>query len=146
MNLIIRKMKQTDLESLQRLLSDPVVMRYLEPPYTPEQTAGFLNRCGLSNPPLVYAVEADGQFIGYVIYHDYDESSMEIGWVLFPQYWGKGYASRLTDQLMNRARKEGKDIIIECDPDQAATKCIARSRGFVYEGTDNGLDIFRFSL
>ena len=116
MNLIIRKMEQKDLEPLHRLLSDPAVMRYLEPPFTPEQTTEFLDRFGLSEPPSVYAVELEGRFIGYVIYHGYDERSVEIGWVLFPDCWRKGYASLLTKRLISRAIKEEKDIVIECDP------------------------------
>ena len=145
MNLIIRKMEPKDLEPLHRLLSDPEVMRYIEPPYTHEQTADFLNRCGLSDPPLVYAVDEENRYIGYVIYHDYDEKSIEIGWILFPEYWRKGYASHLTDLLLSKARHAGKDTVIECDPDQTATKSIARSRGFFYEGNRDGLDIFRCS-
>ena len=35
-------------------------------------------------------------FIGYVIYHTYDETSMELGWVLDRKEWGKGYASAIT--------------------------------------------------
>ena len=146
MNLHIRKMEPKDLEPLHRLLSDPDVMRYLEPPFTMEKTKEFLNRCGLSDPPLVYAVDADGEFAGYVICHDYDEKSMEIGWVLFPEYWEKGYASQLTDRMLSKARHENKDAVIECDPDQAATKSIARNFGFIYEGCRDGLDIFRLRL
>ena len=69
------------------------VMRYLEPLYDRAQTEAFLHRAGLSEPPLVYAAEGNGRFIGYVIYHPYDEESIEIGWVLFPSVLGGGYAS-----------------------------------------------------
>lgn len=96
MNIIIRRMKSSDADALYRLLSDPEVMRYLEPLYDRAQTEAFLHRAGLSEPPLVYAAEGNGRFIGYVIYHPYDEESIEIGWVLFPAYWGRGYASALT--------------------------------------------------
>ena len=84
MNIIIRRMKSSDADALYRLLSDPEVMRYLEPLYDRAQTEAFLHRAGLSEPPLVYAAEGNGHFIGYVIYHPYDEESIEIGWVLFP--------------------------------------------------------------
>ena len=42
MNLTIHKMTEQDLEPLHRLLSDSKVMRFLEPPFTKEQTADFL--------------------------------------------------------------------------------------------------------
>ena len=65
-------MTVSDLEPLYKLLSNSKVMQYLEAPYTKEQTEQFLFRSGLSETPLIYAVEKDNDFIGYVIYHDYD--------------------------------------------------------------------------
>ena len=52
MNIIIRRMKSSDADALYRLLSDPEVMRYLEPLYDRAQTEAFLHRAGLSEPPL----------------------------------------------------------------------------------------------
>ncbi|MCR5477869.1 MAG: GNAT family N-acetyltransferase [Lachnospiraceae bacterium] len=144
MNLIIRSMTGSDLEPLYELLSDPRVMQYLEPPYTREKTGEFLLHAGLSNPPLIYAVEEDGRFIGYVIYHDYDEDSAEIGWVLHPDYWRKGYATHLTKMLMEKAFSSEKQVVIECVPEQEVTRHIALKSGFSYEGVLDGLDVFRF--
>lgn len=66
-NITIRNMRPGDADALYRLLSDPEVMRYLEPPYDRVQAEAFLHHAGLSEPPLVYAVEENGSFIGYVI-------------------------------------------------------------------------------
>ena len=67
----LRTMCRDDLEELYALLSDAEVMRWLEPPYTRAQAETFLERAGLSEPPLVYAAEnAAGEFLGYAIYHD----------------------------------------------------------------------------
>ncbi len=84
-----RRMTEADLEPLHRLLSDPEVMRYLEPPFSREQTRAFLERAGLTPEPLILAVD-DGGFAGYVIWHPYDDVSMELGWVLAPQPLGPG--------------------------------------------------------
>ena len=138
----IRKFNELDYEPLCRLLSDPKVMRYLEPPYSREQTGVFL-QAALSDHPPVYAAELDGCFIGYVIYHAYDPESVEIGWVLFPEYWGKGYASELTKQMIDMAGNAGKSLVIECDPGQEATKHIAEKHGFVWSERSDGLDIYR---
>ena len=56
-----RRMTEADLEPLHRLLSDPEVMRYLEPPFSREQTRAFLERAGLTPEPLILAVD-DGGF------------------------------------------------------------------------------------
>ena len=145
MNITIRKMQGSDTDALYRLLSDPEVMRYLEPPYDRAQTEAFLHHAGLTAHPLVYAVEESERFIGYVIYHAYDKESVEIGWAIFPEYWGRGYASALTDQLICRARREQKGVVIECVPAQEATVRIAIKKGFHYCGVCDGLAIYRLA-
>lgn len=140
MELTIRKMEEGDLEAL---LVDPAVMRYLEPPYTPEQAGCFLRAAGLCEPPLIYAAEEDGRFIGYVIFHDFDADSVEIGWVLRADCWGRGCASRLTEELIRRAFSRGRGAVIECSPEQEVTAHLARKYGFAYEGRAEGLDVFR---
>ena len=143
MNLKIRKMKNSDLESLYKLLSDSKVMKFLEEPYDKAQTLDFLTNAGMSEPPLVYAVDKDDDFIGYVIFHDYDDLSYEIGWVLYPCCWGKGYASHLTELMIEKAFEINKEVVIECDPKQEATKHIALKYGFQYEGVEDDLEVYR---
>ena len=140
----LRTMCRDDLEELYALLSDAEVMRWLEPPFTREQAEQFLQQAGLSDPPLIYAAEnAEGEFLGYAIYHDYDDHSRELGWVLRQSAWRKGYAGEMTDLLTVLARREGKDAVIECVSEQTASAHIARRHGFSYEGSANGLDIYR---
>lgn len=87
----IRRFEEDDLQALYELLSDEEVMRYIEPSYSSQQTEAFLHSAGLALSPLIYAVEtANHDFVGYVIYHDYDEESKEIGWVLRRAFWGRG--------------------------------------------------------
>ena len=140
----LQTMRKSDLDELHALLSDEAVMRWLEPPYTRAQAETFLERAGLSEPPLVYAAEnAAGEFLGYAIYHDYDECSRELGWVLRPAFWHKGYASEMTALLTALARKEGKDAVIECVSGQKISAHIARRHGFSYEGCTDGCDVYR---
>ena len=143
MKLRIRRFEEKDLTDLYTLLSDAEVMRYIEPPFSPEQTRAFLHKAGLSDPPLVYAVDEDDVFIGYVIYHDYDAGSREIGWILKKDTWGKGYAKELTRLLVRRAKSEGKSAVIECAPEQAVSKHIALASGFAYVGRDHGCDVYQ---
>ncbi len=143
MSLTIRKMRETDTEDLYRLLSDPVVMEHLEMPFSREKTERFLADAGLSDPPLIYAAEDDGSFIGYVIYHGFGEDSVEVGWVLKPELWGKGYATSLTDMMIKKALASGKQVVIECSSGQEASRRIARKFNFRYDGTSGGLEVFR---
>ena len=136
-------MKKTDLMPLFRLLSDEKVMEHIEPVFDLEKTRVFLERAGLCNEPLILAVEDNGVFLGYAIWHDYDETSREIGWVLSPEHWGKGNATKLTQELMQRAFADGKDAVIECAPAQEVTKHIALKLGFKYIGQRDGCEVFR---
>ena len=140
----LRTMRCGDLEELYALLSDAEVMRWLEPPFTREQAEQFLQQAGLSDPPLIYAAEnAEGEFLGYAIYHDYDDRSRELGWVLRQSAWRKGYAGEMTALLTVLARREGKDAVIECAPGQTVSAHIARRHGFSYEGRADGCDSYR---
>lgn len=140
----LRTMRCGDLEELYALLSDAEVMRWLEPPFTREQAERFLQQAGLSDPPLIYAAEnAEGEFLGYAIYHDYDDHSRELGWVLRQSAWRKGYAGEMTALLTALARREGKDAVIECTPEQTVSAHIARRHGFSYEGRADGCDSYR---
>ena len=143
MELHIRKMCPDDFTLLHKLLSDSKVMKYLEPPFSEAQTERFLTEAGLCEPPLIYAAVRGTQFIGYVIYHPFDEGAMEIGWVLLPEYWGNGYASALTKMLIEMAKREGKNVVLECVPQQNASRRIAEENGFVFCGNSDGLDVFR---
>lgn len=143
----IRKFQAQDIDGLHRLLSDMEVMQYIEPPYSREKTAAFLKQAGLCEPPLIFAVEnREGAFVGYVIYHPYDESAYELGWVLHKAYWHQGYAQELTEALIEDARCRADSLIIECAPQQSATKKIALRNGFVYEGNPDGCDVYRLRL
>ena len=85
----------------------------------------FLNSLALIDPPLIYVVEDFSQkFIGYVIFHEYDNDSFELGWILNKRYWWKGYANELTKAFIKRSSNIGKNLIIECAPNQENTKRI----------------------
>ena len=125
------------------MLGDPDVMTYIEPPYTMEQVREFIIEAGMGESPAVYSVEnAEGEYVGYVIYHEYDDDSMEIGRLLKKKYWGRGYASALTEELAARTAAMGKKSVIECDPEQEITKKIALKAGFEYKGIEDDLCVY----
>ena len=142
----IRKMTESDLLNLYGTLSDSEVMKYIEEPYTLDKTKDFLERAALIEKPLIYAAEDDGNYIGYIIYHEYEQNTNEIGWILNKSAWGKGYACKLTEMLIEKTRLDGKNAIIECSPKQEATKHIADKYGFEYKGPKDGLDVFELKL
>ena len=142
--LAVRRFRESDLPDLTALLADPEVMRWLEPPFDRERAAEFLRTAGLSEPPLIYAAEEDGSFLGYVIFHRCGgEDAAELGWVLKCSAWGRGYAGRLTALLLSVARGKYREAVIECVPEQKASARIAEKLGFRDAGMDGGCRVFR---
>lgn len=147
--LSVRKFRVGDLKNLYELLSDPQVMRWIEPPYTLEQTESFLNEIALKEPPVLYAVEDKaGSFIGYIIFHPYDADSWEAGWLLKKQFWNQGYAKELLDAMIHAALAfhQIKYLVLECHPNQDVTKHIALSAGFEFTGNENGCVVYQLKL
>lgn len=142
--LIIRKFKESDLDELYKLLSDEDVMKYIEPPFTYDETREFMKKVALIEKPLIYALECfDGNFIGYAIYHEFDSTSYEVGFIIYKKYWGLGYASEVTEFLCHDAFNKGKSLVIECDEKQEATKNIAIKNGFKYIGKEDNCCIYK---
>lgn len=146
---IIRNLTMDDAADLYKTLSNEEVMEYIEPAFSMEQTKEFIEEAGLCEPPLVYALEwkENSKVIGHVIFQQYEEDSYEIGWIINRNYWGRGIADEVTKTLVDHAK--GLNInscVIECDTEQTASKHIALKNGFVYEGEDDGCDVYRLKL
>ena len=52
-------------------------------------------------------------------------------------------ARQLTDRLVELAHRAGKTAVIECVPEQTATRHIAEKEGFAYVGRTDGLEVYR---
>lgn len=129
----VRPFRAEDAEALHILLSDPQVMRFIEPPYSPEQTRAFLQSAGLCQPPLVWALidRQTGALAGQLIFHPYDAARYELGWILSKALWGTGAASELTEAAIAYARNVGiPALILECAKEQQVTRHIAEKFGF----------------
>lgn len=145
----IRPLTAEDTEELCKDLSDAEVMRYVEAPYSRQQTAEFIQRVNMAVPPLAYAVvwkETD-RVIGHLIFHPYDDRSWELGWILRRDYWRMGLADELTGSVIADAQQRGLPaLVIECHRDQLVTRHIAEKNGFRYVGEEDGLVIYRRTI
>lgn len=116
--LILRDWKDEDLPDFARLNSDSRVMEYFLKTLSYEETIGFYNRIQTEFKTYgfgLYAVERkeDHAFIGFVGLHnvtfDVDFApSVEIGWRLLPEFWGKGYATEAASVCLEYAKNELK--------------------------------------
>ena len=144
--LSIRPFTMEDTDALFSILGDPEVMRFIEPPYTRSQTAAFITDQIRAEVPQGYALTdiETGHLLGHLIWHPYDSESHELGWILGREHWGQGYATEITHALLDKAKHEGTDIVIQCTPEQTAAVHIAQKNGFFFLGVENGLQVHRF--
>ena len=104
----LRRFTWDDLDLLDRLQSDPKVMRYVGGTKTRAQTEAQLKTRILDYyeqyPGLgMWATleRATGACIGtHLLNHIQGETYLQVGYVLFSQYWGRGYATEMTIALL----------------------------------------------
>jgi len=62
-----------------------------------------------------------------------DFTEAEIGYLLLPEYWGKGYGSEIAAELLNKAEetKNIQRVTATTDPNNIASKKILLNSGFV---------------
>ena len=143
----IRNLQLKDLDALYAILSDPIVMREIEPPFDRTQTEDFIKMAGLIKSPLVYGLEwkQSNTLIGHVIYHPFNNQGYEIGWILHHNFWRMGVASEVTDALIRHAKENGiTQLFLECSPQQTSTKHIASKFGF--QQTESGSECCCYKL
>ena len=104
----LRRFTLDDLPLLTELNADPEVMRHLGGVNSPQQTRDMLEErilaYYLANPGLgVWAtlLRDSGECIGFhLLNHIRGESLIQVGYRLFPRYWGRGYATEMSVTLL----------------------------------------------
>ena len=88
-------------------------------------------------------------FIGIVKLAQITDAQFEIGYMLLPEYWGKGYASEMVECMISLAtKKQIKEIIGIVDPENPASIRVLSKFGFqLYEtGKFDGLEAAFYKL
>jgi [ribosomal protein S5]-alanine N-acetyltransferase len=106
--LALRRFTIDDLDTLARLFADPEVTRYLGGVKDRATTEAQLHSRILDyyerHPGLgVWATieRASGQVTGFhVLNHIQGETDLQVGYALFTEHWGKGYATEMAIALL----------------------------------------------
>ena len=90
--MMVRSFQEGDLPDLQEILGDAQTMVYMEPPYTLEQTARFLQDFCIGRKGALAAEDkASGRVIGYLLCNEIQDDIYEIGWIFNRRIWRQGY-------------------------------------------------------
>ncbi|WP_455500960.1 GNAT family N-acetyltransferase [Gemmiger sp.] len=112
--LVLKPHTARDTESLIALLTDPDITRtFMVPDFTSrldmEKLANAL--ISFSQPSdtthLQYGIYLHGELIGFVCDCDMEDDTIEIGYVIFPRFQGRGYATEATQAVLAELREMG---------------------------------------
>jgi RimJ/RimL family protein N-acetyltransferase len=156
--LLLRALSESDLDLSVEVLTDPEVMRYVAAVYTREQVVEemsvVLKRGGggcigiwcvadraasekLGTAVLLpIPIEEEDTNWDLVGGPDLPDREIEVGYLLKPSAWGKGYATEITKRLLKFAFEETplEEVVGVTDPDNEASKSVLLKSGLQYEG------------
>ena len=143
-NLILRPFKDDDVDDYFGVLDSPEVRRWLHIPESLDrsdawqQMAWFVGQWELRGTGH-WALEEkkSGQFVGRAGLHRperHDWPGVEVGWVLHPDYWGKGYATEAGAVAVRYGFEELQvDKLFSCIlPENHRSQAVAKRLGFEF--------------
>lgn len=138
--LLIRTFTEDDYEDAYSYLSNEETMYYISDIYTMEDVTSFIKKYGMSDSPLVYALEekSSNKVIGHMIFHEaYAEEIYEIGCIIHSNYHGKGYGYESMKALLEYGFNNLKLHKIMAETIEGNDNCIKllNKLNFTLEGT-----------
>ena len=127
-----------DLPLLERLMGDPRMTEHLGGPEKPEKMRERQGRYeSLEDGERMFKIvdAASGAGVGSVGYWTKewrDEQVSEIGWMVVPEFQGRGIAVAATAQAIERAKRDDKHRLMHAFPsvDNAPSNALCRKLGF----------------
>ena len=102
----IRRFEPCDAEDLHEILGDAETMKFLEPPFSKEQTEEFLNGFCIKKQGALAAKLKGGKVIGYILFNPTSPGTYELGWVFNRAFWRKGYAFEALSAVIDYGFRE----------------------------------------
>jgi RimJ/RimL family protein N-acetyltransferase len=130
--LLLRRAVPDDLDAFHAILSDPRAMRYWSRPEheTIAESRDFVEfLCGCpDNGADDWVMELDGRVIGKAG----SWAPPEVGFILHPDHWGRGYAAEAMAALIPVlfARHDMPALVAEADPRNRASLALLARLGF----------------
>ncbi len=147
--LILREWKTEDLAPFVLINQDPLVMEHMPALLSKEESTAFRDRIVAhfqEHSFGLYACETKDthEFIGYVGLQQYTQKThfaptVEIGWRLSSQHWGKGYATEAAKLVLDKGFREFNlpEIVSLTIPANVPSQRVMQKLGMHHDPKDN---------
>ena len=137
--LILRRVTMDDVAAMHAIMTNPVAMRYWStPPHTElAQTERWMASMVDADPATSddFIVALDGKLIGKLGAWKVPE----VGFLIDPAHWGRGYAREALAAFIEHRRAMGStDLTADVDPRNTASIRLLQGAGFVETGRAAG--------
>jgi RimJ/RimL family protein N-acetyltransferase len=140
--LIVRMWRDRDRPALERMTADAEMMRFItgrpwadgEVDELLERQRRHLGRHGVCFGAVEHA--ADGVVVGLAGMQPLDSGDFELGWWVWKDHWGRGYAAEAAQPFLVHARNMGCErLFAVIDPQNSASIRVAEKLGMRFERT-----------
>lgn len=156
---LVREFAMEDLDALFALYAKPGMTDFVEPLYSYEEEAAYeeayiKHRYHYSGYGMWLVFDKQsGQLIGRAGLEDRDYpegTAMDLGYMIAPEYQGKGYATEVCLAILSYAKEELESGSVNClvDENNLPSMRLVKKLGFTYEGkTDiTGVILNRYNI
>jgi [ribosomal protein S5]-alanine N-acetyltransferase len=138
----IRPWRESDRPALERMARDEEMMRYITRGRTwsdeeidelLERQSGHLQKHGICFGAAV--LSETGEVVGMVGMQPHDDGQFELGWWIWKDHWGHGYAAEAAAAFVEYARNVmglGR-LVAVIDPPNVASRRVAEKLGMRFE-------------
>lgn len=138
--LALRPYHQVDFDAFVSLNADGNVRRYVGGPLSHENATRLFARfvagnCIPGNEVWAVVDKEAGDYVGHCWFVRQGTDPPEMGFLIAPMYWGRGYGTEIAATLLNYARNEASydRIIATVDTDNLASICVLEQVGMKRE-------------
>jgi ribosomal-protein-alanine N-acetyltransferase len=138
----LRRIQESDFANLRRLESDELVMRYtsVQRALSDEETRArmqrWMERKGDGEFGTWVAETHDGHFVGWFMLKPGDDRSLEIGFMILQEMWGKGFTSEIATRLKEHAGS--RKLTARVHPENSVSFKVLEKLGFRKVMTEGG--------
>ena len=136
-NIQLKPLDQTEEEDVIFVYDTrrhPKIIPFLfdKPPESLESHRAWL-KANVPSKRLLFLIRVDGKPVGYCQAYNFDGNTVEVGFVVHPDYQGSGYGSTMVDMLVEEVKKRmpEKRMVLEVKASNLMAIGLYERHGFV---------------